>query len=47
LTYGLNALRNLLLRGSPPATVFPEWVFLLTFALVCGILTRVLFRREI
>jgi ABC-2 type transport system permease protein len=47
LTYGLNALRNLLLRGSPPETVFPEWVFLLTFALVCGILTRVLFRREI
>jgi ABC-2 type transport system permease protein len=47
LTYGLNALRNLLLRGSAPETVFPEWVFLLTFALVCGILTRVLFRREI
>ena len=47
LTYGLNALRNLLLRGSSPRTVLPEWVFLLTFALVCGILTRVLFRREI
>jgi ABC-2 type transport system permease protein len=47
LTYGLNALRNLLLRGSSPRTVYPEWVFLLTFALVCGILTRVLFRREI
>jgi ABC-2 type transport system permease protein len=47
LTYGLNALRNLLLRGSSPHTVLPDWVFLLTFALVCGILTRVLFRREI
>ena len=47
LTYGLNALRYLLLRGSPPAAAYPEWVFLLTFALVCGVLTRVLFRREV
>ncbi|MGE5275806.1 MAG: ABC transporter permease [Acidobacteriota bacterium] len=47
LTYGLNALRDLLLRGSPPSTVYADWVFLLTFALVCGVLTRVLFRREI
>ncbi|MGH9367973.1 MAG: ABC transporter permease [Thermoanaerobaculia bacterium] len=47
LTYGLNALRDLLLRGSPPATVYSDWVFLLTFALVCGVLTRVLFRREV
>jgi ABC-2 type transport system permease protein len=47
LTYGLNALRNLLLRGSSPATAYADWVFLLSFALVCGVLTRVLFRREI
>ncbi len=47
LTYGLNALRDLVLRGSPPSTVYADWVFLLTFALVCGVLTRVLFRREI
>lgn len=47
LTYGLNALRNLVLRGSAPETVYADWVFLLTFALVCGVLTRVLFRREI
>jgi ABC-2 type transport system permease protein len=47
LTYGLNSMRDLLLRGSPPSTVYPNWVFLLTFALVCGVLTRVLFRREI
>ena len=47
LTYGLNGLRNLLLRGAPASVVFPDWVFLATFALVCGVLTRVLFRREI
>lgn len=47
LTYGLNALRNLLLRGSRVSTVYADWVFLLTFALVCGVLTRVLFRREV
>ena len=47
LTYGVSALRNLLLRGSNPSTVYADWVFLLTFALVCGVLTRVLFRREI
>jgi ABC-2 type transport system permease protein len=47
LTYGLNALRDLVLRGSPPSTVYADWVFLLTFALVCGVLTRVLFRREV
>jgi ABC-2 type transport system permease protein len=47
LTYGLNALRDLLLRGSPPSAVYSDWVFLLTFALVCGVLTRVLFRREV
>jgi len=47
LTYGLNALRDLVLRGSPPSTVYADWVFLLTFATVCGILTRVLFRREV
>jgi ABC-2 type transport system permease protein len=47
LTYGLNGLRNLLLRGAPASVVFPDWVFLATFALVCGVLTRVLFRREV
>jgi ABC-2 type transport system permease protein len=47
LTYGVNGLRDLLLRGSTPSAVYPDWVFLLTFALVCGVLTRVLFRREI
>jgi ABC-2 type transport system permease protein len=47
LTYGLNALRDLVLRGSHPSAVYADWVFLLTFALVCGVLTRVLFRREI
>ncbi len=47
LTYGINALRELLLRGSSPAAVYSDWAFLLTFALVCGILTRVLFRREV
>ncbi len=47
LTYGLNALRDLILRGSPPSAVYADWVFLLTFALVCGVLTRVLFRREV
>ncbi len=47
LTYGVNSLRDLLLRGARPAVVYPAWVFLLTFALVCAVLTRVLFRREI
>jgi ABC-2 type transport system permease protein len=47
LTYGLNALRDLVLRGSHPSAVYADWVFLLTFALVCGVLTRVLFRREV
>jgi ABC-2 type transport system permease protein len=47
LTYGLRALRNLLLRGTTPQSVYADWVFLLTFALVCGVLTKVLFRREV
>jgi ABC-2 type transport system permease protein len=47
LTYGLRALRDVLLRGSPARTCYPAWVFLLTFTLVCGVLTRMLFRREI
>lgn len=47
LTYGLEAMRDLLLRGAPPSTALPAWVFLLTFTLVCGILTRVLFLREV
>jgi ABC-2 type transport system permease protein len=47
LTYGLQALRNLLLRGAAPATVYADWVFLATFTLVCGVLTKVLFRREV
>ncbi len=47
LTYGLRALRNLLLRGSAPASVYADWVFLATFTLVCAVLTKVLFRREV
>jgi ABC-2 type transport system permease protein len=47
LTYGLRALRNLLLRGAAPQTVYADWLFLLTFTVVCGVLTKVLFRREI
>jgi ABC-2 type transport system permease protein len=47
LTYGLEALRDLLLRGAPAQTAFPRWVFLAAFTLVCGVLTKVLFRREV
>jgi ABC-2 type transport system permease protein len=47
LTYGVDALRDLLLRGAPAATAFPRWVFLATFTFVGGVLTQVLFRREI
>ena len=47
LTYGLRALRDVLLRGANPSADYAPWVFLLTFALVCGILTRVLFKREV
>jgi ABC-2 type transport system permease protein len=47
LTYGLRALRDVLLRGADPSACFAPWVFLATFTLVCGILTRVLFKREI
>jgi ABC-2 type transport system permease protein len=47
LTYGVRALRNLLLRGATPRAVFSDWVFLGTFTVVCGVLTKVLFRREV
>ena len=47
LTYGITALRDLLLRGSPLSSCYADWVFLLTFTLVCGVLTQVLFRREV
>jgi ABC-2 type transport system permease protein len=47
LTHGLRALRDVLLRGAPSRTCWAPWVFLLTFTLVCGVLTRMLFRREI
>jgi len=47
LTYGVSALRDLLLRGARPSACYPAWIFLGTFTLVCGILTRVFFRREI
>jgi len=47
LTYGLRALRDTLLRNGKPSACFAPWVFLLTFSLVCGLLTRVLFRREV
>ena len=47
LTYGIDALRDLLLRGAPAATAFPRWIFLATFTLAGGVLTQVLFRREV
>jgi ABC-2 type transport system permease protein len=47
LTYGLRALRNLLLRGASPAAVYADWVFLATFTVVACVLTKVLFRREV
>ena len=47
LTYGLRALRNLLLRGAAPETAYADWLFLATFTLVCGVFTKVLFRREV
>jgi ABC-2 type transport system permease protein len=47
LTYGLRALRDVLLRGEDPSSCYAPWVFLATFTLVCGILTRVLFKREV
>jgi ABC-2 type transport system permease protein len=47
LTYGVAALRDLLLRGASVESCYPEWLFLLTFSLVCGVLTQVLFRREV
>jgi ABC-2 type transport system permease protein len=47
LTYGVAALRDLLLRGASVESCYPEWIFLLTFSLVCGVLTQVLFRREV
>ncbi len=47
LTYGLRALRDLVLRGSPISSCYAPWMFLLTFTLVCGILARVFFRREL
>ncbi len=47
LTYGVRALRELMLKGSPISSCYPAWVFLGTFTLVCGVLTRVMFRREI
>jgi ABC-type multidrug transport system permease subunit len=47
LTYGVAALRDLLLRGGTIETCYKEWLFLLTFSLVCGVLTQVLFRRQV
>jgi len=47
LTYGLSALRDVLLRGAGASACYAPWVFLLTFTLVCGVLTTVLFRREV
>jgi ABC-2 type transport system permease protein len=47
LTYGLRALRSLLLRGSAPQAVYADWIFLATFTLVAAVLTKVLFRREV
>lgn len=47
LTYGVAALRDLLLRGASVESCYAEWLFLLAFSLVCGVLTQVLFRREV
>jgi ABC-2 type transport system permease protein len=47
LTYGLVCLRGMLMKGAPLSSCYPSWVFLGTFTLVCGVLTRMLFRREI
>jgi ABC-2 type transport system permease protein len=47
MTYGVRSLRNLLLRGAAPASSYSDWVFLATFTVVCGVLTKVLFRREV
>jgi ABC-2 type transport system permease protein len=47
LTYGVAALRDQLLKGASVESCYSEWTFLLTFALVCGVLTQVLFRREV
>ena len=47
LTYGVDALRDLLLRGAPASTALPRWIFLAAFTLSGGVLTQVLFRREV
>ena len=47
LTYGLRAMRDLLLRGTAPATAYSEWLFLGTFTVVCGVLTQVFFKRQV
>jgi ABC-2 type transport system permease protein len=47
LTYGLQSLRGLLMKGAPLSSSYPPWMFLVTFTLMCGVLTRMLFRREI
>ncbi len=47
LTYGVRALRDLLLRRAEPSVCFSEWAFLATFTVVCGVLTQVFFRREV
>jgi ABC-2 type transport system permease protein len=47
LTYGVRGLRSLLLRGAAPRAVYADWVFLATFTLICGVMTKVLFRREV
>ena len=39
--------QNLLLRGAGPQTAYADWLFLATFTVVCGVLTKVLFRREV
>lgn len=47
LTYGVSALRDVLLRGADASACYAAWVFLATFTLVCGTLTGVLFKREV
>ena len=47
LTYGVSALRDVLLRGAGVSACYGPWVLLTTFTLVCSTLTTVIFRREV
>ena len=47
LTDGVWVLRSRPLRGAEPSAAYADWVFLATFTIVAGVLTKVLFRREV